>query len=199
MPQLYFMRHGETDWNAAARLQGQKDIPLNARGRAQGARCGEIMRDLLARSGRKADEFRFIASPLGRARHTMELMRQGLGLAPEGYALDPRLAELSFGEWEGLTYADLRKLPGGGRTIAARERDKWNFVPPGGESYADLLVRVKDWQQSVTGDAIVVAHGGVARTLFVHFGLLAPAVAPVHDVDQGVVYELAPGRMVKHG
>jgi probable phosphoglycerate mutase len=199
MPKFYFMRHGETDWNADARLQGQQDIPLNARGRAQGVRCGEIMRDLLARAGRKPDEFAFIASPLGRARDTMELMRRGIGLPPEGYALEPRLAELSFGEWEGFTYADLRKLPGGGRVIAERERDKWNFVPPGGESYADLLVRVKAWQQSVTGDAIVVSHGGVLRTLFVLFGLLAPAVAPVHDIDQGVVYELAPGRMVKHG
>jgi probable phosphoglycerate mutase len=198
MSKLYFMRHGETDWNADARLQGQRDIPLNARGRAQGARCGEIMRDLLAREGRKPDEFAFIASPLGRARDTMELMRRGIGLPPEGYALEPRLAELSFGAWEGFTYVDLRKLPGGGKTIAARERDKWNFVPPGGESYADLLVRVKDWQQSVTGDAIVVSHGGVLRTLFVLFGLLAPAVAPVHDIDQGVVYELAPGQMVKH-
>jgi broad specificity phosphatase PhoE len=199
MPQLYFMRHGETEWNAEARLQGQQDIPLNARGRAQGARCGEIMRDLLARAGRGAAEFQFIASPLGRARATMELMRAGLGLGADGYATDPRLAELSFGEWEGFTYADLRKVPDGGRTIAARERDKWNFVPPGGESYAQLLVRVKAWQQSLSSDTIVVSHGGVARTLFVHFGLLAPAVAPVHDVDQGVVYELAPGRLERHG
>lgn len=198
MPQLYFMRHGETDWNADARLQGQQDIPLNARGRAQGVRCGAILRDLLARGGRRADEFAFISSPLGRARETMELMRTGLGLTPDGYATDPRLAELSFGEWEGFTYADLRRRPGGGRTIAARERDKWNFVPPGGESYAQLFVRVKEWQLSLTGDAIVVSHGGVLRTLFVHFGLLAPAVAPVHDVDQGVVYDLAPGRMEKY-
>jgi broad specificity phosphatase PhoE len=198
MPQLYFMRHGETDWNAEARLQGQQDIPLNARGRQQAANCGKILGNLLAHRGLRADEFVFLASPLSRARDTMELVRGVIGLVPSCYQIDPRLAELSFGDWEGFTYNDLRQRPGGGRALAARERDKWNFVPPGGESYAQLLVRIKDWLASVTSDAIVVSHGGVARTLFVHFGVLAPVVAPVRDVDQGVVYELGPGRMVRH-
>jgi probable phosphoglycerate mutase len=198
MPKLYFIRHGETGWNAEARLQGQQDIPLNARGRAQAVRCGEIMRDLLARDGRHPDEFMYISSPSSRARDTMAATRAGLGLPADGYRTDARLIELSFGGWEGCTYADLRKKPGGGRALAERERDKWNFVPPGGESYAMLLVRVAAWHASVTEDAVVVSHGGVARTLFVHLGLLAPAVAPVHDVDQGVVYDLGPALLAKY-
>jgi probable phosphoglycerate mutase len=198
MPKLYFIRHGETDWNAEARLQGQQDIPLNARGRVQAARCGEIMREQLAREARQADEFVFISSPLGRARDTMEATRTALGLSAAGYRTDARLIELSFGDWEGCTYADLRKKPGGGRALAERERDKWNFVPPGGESYAQLLVRIAAWYASVTEDVIVVSHGGVARTLFVHLGLLAPAVAPIHDVDQGVVYDLGPALLAKY-
>ena len=198
MPQLYFIRHGETDWNKAARLQGQQDIPLNALGRRQATHCGKTLRELLEKTGRVADEFDFIASPLVRARETMELVRAGLGVAPGSYRTDPRLAELSFGRWEGFTYADLRKHEGGPRALAARERDKWNFLPPGGESYVQLLVRIQEWHATLTQDAVVVSHGGVARTLFVHFGLLAPAVAPVHDVDQGVVYDLAPGRLTKY-
>jgi len=125
-------------------------------------------------------------------------MRTGLGLPLAGYRTDDRLLELSFGKWEGLTYADLRQIPGGGRALAERERDKWNFVPPGGESYARLLVRIETWVNSLAEDAIVVSHGGVARTLFVHFGLLAPAVAPIHDVDQGVVYELGTGKLARY-
>jgi broad specificity phosphatase PhoE len=198
MPKLYFIRHGETDWNAEARLQGQQDIPLNARGRTQAVRCGEIMRDLLARDGRRADEFVYLSSPSSRARDTMAAVRAGLGLPANGYRTDARLIELSFGDWEGCTYTDLRRKPGGGRALAERERDKWNFVPPGGESYAQLLVRIAAWHATVTADVIVVSHGGVARTLFVHLGLLAPAVAPVHDVDQGVVYDLGSGLLARY-
>lgn len=197
-PTLYFIRHGETDWNAVSRLQGQHDIPLNALGRRQAVHCGEVMRDLLARDHRGADEFEFIASPLSRARETMELVRAGLGLDPGAFRTDARLAELSFGRWEGFTYADLRQQEQGPRKLAERERDKWNFVPPGGESYAQLLVRIQGWHATLDRDAIVVSHGGVARTLFVHFGLLRPAVAPVHDVDQGVVYDLAPGKLARY-
>jgi probable phosphoglycerate mutase len=197
-PTLFFMRHGETDWNSEGRLQGQRDIPLNGRGRDQAVHCGVVMRDLLAREGRRPEEFDFIASPLSRARETMERLRSGLGLDPAAYRLDGRLAELSFGAWEGFTYAELRQRPSGPRQLAERERDKWNFLPPAGESYAQLLVRVRDWYAGLARDSIVVSHGGVARTLFVLIGVLRPDVAPVHDVDQGAVYLLAPGRLSKY-
>src|SRR5262249_25444742 len=104
-PVLYFVRHGETDWNRERRLQGQHDVPLNALGRDQATRCGVVLRELLARTGRAAEEFDFVASPLGRARETMERVRRELGVPPEVYRTDPRLAELSFGSWEGLTFA----------------------------------------------------------------------------------------------
>ena len=74
-PILYFVRHGETDWNRERRLQGQHDIPLNALGRVQASRCGELLRDLFARDGRPAANYDYVSSPLGRARETMELMR----------------------------------------------------------------------------------------------------------------------------
>lgn len=197
-PTLYFIRHGETDWNAVGRLQGQCDIPLNERGRAQAVHCAKVLHGLFAREQRSPDEFDFMASPLSRARETMQLVRTGLGLDPAAYRLDPRLAELSFGAWEGLTYAELRQRPSGSRQIAERERDKWNFLPPEGESYAELFARTRSWYESLERDAVTVAHGGVARTLFVLFGLLQPDVAPSHDVDQGAVYVLAPGHLAKY-
>ena len=139
-PILYFARHGETDWNRERRLQGQHDIPLNALGRVQASRCGELLRELLERDGRPAGEYDYVSSPLGRARETMELMRAAMGLDPEAYRTDARLMEMSFGRWEGFTFAELQTREAA--ALAERERDKWGFVLPGGESYAQLEVRV---------------------------------------------------------
>jgi broad specificity phosphatase PhoE len=194
---LYFVRHGETDWNAERRLQGRRDIPLNALGRKQAARCGELLRNLLAVSGATPQQFAFTASPLSRARETMEILRTELGVPPQDYTTDARLAELSFGKWEGLTYKEVRALDRS--VLATRERDKWNFQPPGGESYAQLLVRVREWHDGIAGNAIIAAHGGVARVLLVLYGVKLPAEAPLGDVAQGVVYEFAQGSVNRYG
>jgi broad specificity phosphatase PhoE len=194
---LYFIRHGETDWNAEGRLQGQHDTPLNKVGIGQAVRCGDILRALLERDGRDPRAFDYVASPLDRARKTMERVRRGLALDPAGYRTDARLVELSFGHWEGFTFAELKARVADTRALAAREHDKWSFVPPGGESYADLLVRVSAWHASVTRDTIVVSHGGVARTLIVHFEVEPPAGAPIHSIEQGVVYQFAPGQLTR--
>jgi broad specificity phosphatase PhoE len=196
-PLFYFVRHGETDWNAERRLQGQLDIPLNERGRRQSGQCGAILGALLSAGGRTPADFAFISSPLRRARETMEIMRAGLALPRDGFATDPRLAELSFGRWEGLTYKEVRARDPA--ALPARERDKWNFAPPDGESYAQLLVRVRAWRAGITSDVIVTAHGGVARVLMVLFGAREREEATQGDVVQGVVYQYAPGTMTRHG
>src|SRR5260370_33440161 len=153
---LYFVRHGETDWNAERRLQGQRDVPLNALGRKQAARCGELLRDLLAAGGATPQQFAFTSSPLSRARETMEILRTGLGVAPEDYITDARLAELSFGRWEGLTYKEVRALDRS--VLATRERDKWNFQPPGGGGYGQLLVRGGRWAHGVSRGGARAGH-----------------------------------------
>jgi broad specificity phosphatase PhoE len=195
-PLFYLVRHGETDWNAERRLQGQLDIPLNDVGRRQSGQCGGILRGLMATRRMVPADFAFISSPLSRARETMEILRGVLGLPREDYVIEPRVAELSFGRWEGLTYVEVRALDCS--ALAVRERDKWNFVTPEGESYAKLLVRVREWHASVEGDIIVAAHGGVARVLMVLFGVRTPEDAPHGDVEQGVVYEFGPGVMKQH-
>ena len=196
-PLFYFVRHGETDWNAERRLQGQLDIPLNDVGRRQSARCSSALGRLLAGRGKAPADFAFISSPLSRARETMEILRGGLGLPREGYAVEPRLAELSFGRWEGLTYPEVRALDRW--ALEVRERDKWNFTTPEGESYAELLLRVREWHAGMSCDIIVSAHGGVARALTVLFGVRTPEDALNGDVEQGVVYEFGSGVMNRHG
>jgi broad specificity phosphatase PhoE len=195
-PLFFFIRHGETDWNAERRLQGGRDIPLNDRGRRQAAQCGRTLCDLIADRGKAPADFSFISSPLSRASETMEIVRGVLGLPAEGYAVEPRLSELSFGRWEGMTYREIRAVEEA--ALVMRERDKWNFKPPGGESYADLMERVRPWLAAVTGNVIVTAHGGVARVLTVMFGIRTPAEAPRGDVEQGVVYEFASKEIRRH-
>jgi probable phosphoglycerate mutase len=197
-PLFYFMRHGETDWNAEGRLQGQRDTPLNAVGCGQATACGEILRSLLARDGGDPQSFDYVASTLVRARKTMELVRAEVGLDAVGYRTDARLAELAFGSWEGLTFAEIKQNPAHMQELATREHDRWGFRTPGGESYADLLVRVAEWHATVARDTIVVAHGGVARALIVQFGVEPPAAATVHPIEQGVVYQFVPGMVTRY-
>lgn len=105
----------------------------------------------------------FVASPLARTRETMEILRRTAGLAPDGVRFDPRFAELGFGSWEGRTWKELRKQEA--LLYAERERDRWGFVPPGGESYAVLAERVGAAIADLTRDTLLVSHGGVARAL----------------------------------
>ena len=135
-PVLYYVRHGLTEWNVQQRLQGRHDVPLNPEGREQAMRSGVILQELFDRDGRAPDDFVYVSSPLMRARETMELVRTTLGLPKSPYAVEPRLAEIAFGEWEGLTYDDVIKRDGD--VVAKREGDKWGFRPPGGESYAEV-------------------------------------------------------------
>ncbi|HHK75024.1 MAG TPA: histidine phosphatase family protein [Rhizobiales bacterium] len=159
MPILYVIRHGQTGWNAQRRMQGQRNIPLNNVGRAQARAYARILSTMLT----GLDHLDYVASPLGRARETMALIRTELGLKGEGYRLDPRLKEVKFGDWEGRTRDNLRKEAP--ELLAARDADGWNFCPPNGESYAHMSKRVASWLHSTREDTVMVAHGGVIRIL----------------------------------
>jgi broad specificity phosphatase PhoE len=196
-PVIYYVRHGLTDWNVQQRLQGRHDVPLNSEGRTQAVACGEILRDLLVRDGKAPVELGYVSSPLVRARATMEIVRATLGLEPTGFPVDARLAEIAFGEWEGLTYADV--LQRDKDVVARRESDKWGFLPPGGESYAQLTVRMRAWYETVDRDTVVAAHGGTARALIAHLAIAPPEDAVHYSIDQGVVYAFADGEMTRYG
>jgi probable phosphoglycerate mutase len=193
---IYYIRHGETDWNVQGRLQGGHDIPLNARGIAQAMHCGDVLRGLFSREGIDPQTLDFLSSPLGRARKTMELVREGLGLLADGYRIEPQLSEISFGDWEGYTIAELHNRDP--RRIAQREHDKWAFVPPNGESYAAVSARMRDWYEALTRDAVVAAHGGTARGLIAYLGIARPAAAPLVDIAQGVVYVFRGKEMTRY-
>jgi broad specificity phosphatase PhoE len=195
-PTVYYIRHGETAWNAAGRFQGAQDIPLNDLGLTQAAHAGRILDQLFARDGRAASSLAFVASPLGRARHTMELVRRALTLPPGEYALDDRLREIGYGHWEGSTLAQMQASDP--ELFATREIDKWGVPPPDGESYAAVTIRMRDWYQSVQGDTVAVAHGGTARALMVALGIETPSSAIDLAIEQGAVYVFRDGGLTKY-
>ena len=191
-PRILFVRHGETDWNVEGRLQGQTDIPLNALGRFQAEDVGRRLAKLI---DTPADS-KWLVSPLGRTRETAEIARRALGLDPTSYETDDRLKEITFGSWEGFTWAELRqKDPLIGIT---REKQKWDYVPPKGESYAMLTERLKPWLDTIVEERVVVSHGGVARALMALIADVPPQDAPRHEIHQGRVLEFAEGRFRWH-
>jgi probable phosphoglycerate mutase len=197
LPTIYYLRHGETEWNALGRLQGVRDIPLNAHGCGQAVQAAGILAGLFARDGCDKAKLAYVSSPLGRARETMELVRGKLDLPPAGYALDARLREIGYGVWEGLTLAQSEAADP--EIYARRLADKWTVAPAGGETYAEVQVRVRDWYNSLTADTVTVAHGGTARALMVTLGLETPASAADLYIEQGAVYLFRDGRLKKHG
>ncbi|WP_186392084.1 MULTISPECIES: histidine phosphatase family protein [unclassified Pannonibacter] len=190
---LIFIRHGQTDWNAEGRMQGQKDIPLNDTGRSQARRNGKALASFLAHGGIDPAELRFIASPLGRTRETMDLMREAMGLPAGGYELEPRVKEITFGDWEGRTLEELAASDP--ELVAQRRSDKWGFVPPQGESYAMLSQRISGWLAEQTAPSVSVIHGGVIRVLRGLLEDLQPSEIPRLDVPQDVVYLWKDGKL----
>jgi broad specificity phosphatase PhoE len=196
VPTIYYIRHGQTEWNALGRLQGVQDIPLNELGRTQSVHAGHILADLFGRDGEDASSIGFVASPLGRARQTMELVRGVLGLLLAGYAIDDRLREIGYGEWEGSTLAEMQaKDPD---LFARRQIEKWTVAPPAGETYVSVQARMADWYRGLTGDTVVAAHGGTLRALMVTLGLETPESAADLPIEQGVVYVFRDGGLAKY-
>lgn len=188
---VYFVRHGETDWNAEGRLQGQVDTDLNARGRSQADRNGRKLAELIS----DPSEFDFVASPLKRTRDTMERIRTQLNLPPKDYRTDPVLVEVHFGDWQGHTFEELETTEPG--CFARREVDKWNFLPPGvdAESYDDLAERIRPWFGSLRRETLCVTHGGILRSVFRLTEAMTPAECAALIIPQDRVLRLQDGRL----
>jgi probable phosphoglycerate mutase len=196
VPTIYYIRHGETEWNALGRLQGAQDIPLNELGREQSLHAGHILADLLSRDGLSVSSIHFVASPLDRARQTMDLVRWVLKLPLSGYAIDDRLRELGYGEWEGSTLAEAQVRDPD--LFARRQAEKWTVAPPRGETYVSLQARVADWYRGLRGDTVAAAHGGTLRALMVALGLETPESAADLPIEQGAVYVFRDGGLAKY-
>jgi 2,3-bisphosphoglycerate-dependent phosphoglycerate mutase len=154
MTRICLVRHGETDWNAGKRIQGQIDIPLSALGHAQARATGNALRD---------ENFAAVyASDLTRTRQTAEATTH---LAHIPLQLDAGFRERHYGFFQGLTYAECEA-----RHPAAyachKSRDP-RFAPYGGESLLDFAGRLAQ-----AFDTIVRRHADETVAIFTHGGVL---------------------------
>jgi broad specificity phosphatase PhoE len=185
---ILLVRHGETEWNLARRYQGWSDSPLTARGLAQAEAIGRLFSTLP-----EARSAELVASPIGRARRTAEIIRHCLGRR-EPLRFDDRLRELSFGSWDGLTRAEIAVLRPG--AFEDERRHEWYFATPDGETYEVFAGRVGAWLAEAKAEdrpLIVVTHGVVKRILRGLYAGLSPAVAMRLPVPQDRIFRLADG------
>ena len=181
---LYFSRHGETEANREKRYSGRRDTPLTEKGRGQARAVGEILKSEVGMRPQLA----FVSSPLRRARTTMEIIRETLGLPPGGYTTDKRIEEIDLGLWDQHTDTEARALDPA--LFDARGADKWHVHVPGGENYAEVAARATDWAQSLTADTFAVSHGALTRILRgLLLGLNWQAMSSL-DEPQGVVFRV---------
>jgi probable phosphoglycerate mutase len=162
---LFAMRHGETLWNAEGRFQGRSDHSLTVEGNRQASGNGRRLKAHFEQIGVFPPRIAAYASPLKRARETMALLATELGIPETGINIDARLAEASFGRWEGMTTLEVKARFPAERRL--RKADRWNFNAHGGDSYADLARLMEDFLADLDRDrpALVVSHAGNIRVM----------------------------------
>lgn len=148
---LAMLRHGDTAWSADGRIQGRSDPSLT-----------DEARERLRRFNlpKVCDGMRIVTSPLARCVETAALIG-----APQARR-EARLAEMSWGAWEGRRVADLRAELGA--QMSENEARGWDFRPAGGESPREVLARAKDWLAELKESTLAVTHRGVIRAVYAH-------------------------------
>lgn len=153
---FYLIRHGETDWNRTGRIQGMSDIPLNEAGREQARQLADTFP--AAHPGVKA----VFTSPLSRAKETAEILAGALGCPVQ---VLPAATELSFGDFEGLTWKQAIALDEAG--YQAVRRAGLSDTAPGGETVREMLLRILpallEAGKDCMGDAALITHGALIR------------------------------------
>lgn len=185
---LYLVRHGQTEFNLARRYQGALDSPLTALGVEQARRMGALLATLVD------PDTPMISSPLSRARRTAEIIAEAARLSPA--ALDPRLAEVSLGAWDGMTDEDIDFAFPGARNGTSRW--DWYFASPDGERYEAVAARLGEWLGEATASEqplVAVSHGVAGRVIRGLYAGLDRDESLKLDVPQDAVFRLAEGRI----
>ena len=176
-PDIWFLRHGQTEWNLDRRIQGRLDSPLTDLGAAQAGAQARLMAPVIAHV--LAAGGAVYVSPLGRAQRTAHL-----ALPEAERRTDARLAEIDSGHWQGLLKSGLPEGP--------TELDTYTAAP-GGEGWDGLEARVTNFLSGLSAPVIVVAHGMLGQVLRGQVLGLTRAEMSRLSKAQGCVYALSGG------
>jgi broad specificity phosphatase PhoE len=162
---LFFIRHGQTEWNAERRMQGQWESDLTELGRAQAQRTALAVAELGVDT--------IYASPLRRARDSAQALCDAAGLPA---VFDDRLKEWSAGDWSGCLYADIKTCwP---EEWASWREDMWRYRPPNAENFVDLKERggtfLSGLLEMTESRIAIVSHGFITRTMIAYLLDLSP-------------------------
>lgn len=175
---IYLLRHGETEWNRAGRLQGRTDIPLNETGRMQMDHAGEVLKQLGVRMNL------ILASPLSRAQESAGIVARKLGYSQDEIVAEEMLLERCFGAGEGLTGAERKeKYP--------------DDIFPDMEPVGEIRQRARGMIHKITDtygnreNILLVAHGAIFYAVMAalgdgHFAYIGKSII----LDQGNIYRI---------
>jgi glucosyl-3-phosphoglycerate phosphatase len=160
---MFIARHGETVFNASARMQGQHHVhtPLTKRGFTQADDMGRALATWLG----TRQALHLWSSSAGRAQQTMAVIADHIEADWSNVRLDDRLQEIDVGDWSGRSYGEIEAEIG---PFVDRERGLFTVRPPGGEWYDDVAARLKSWMADTAherGDRLVIMHGMSGRVL----------------------------------
>ena len=189
---IYLLRHGETEFNREARIQGWRHSDLTDVGVRQAERMGEKLRELIDRP----EDWVVISSPQGRAVRTAEIVRGRTGIAAPLETLDS-LKEVTLGSWEGSLYDDIEAaFPEA--FVGSTRYDRF-FRSPDGDTYDSLAARVAeglaDIERHPTPNRIVVSHGVAGRLLRGFYAGLPKDEALRLEAPQTAFFRLEDGRI----
>jgi glucosyl-3-phosphoglycerate phosphatase len=187
---LFIARHGETVYNAVARMQGQQALhtPLTRSGFAQADAMGRALAPWF--DGKPTPIL--WSSTAGRALQTLAIVAEHIGADWHQTKADDRLQEIDVGDWSERTYPEIAAEIG---PIVDAEHRLFAVKPPNGEWYDDMAVRLSSWIDDALaepGDAIVLMHGMSARVL--RGLLLGLPILPTFDAP--IADSIAQGSMV---
>ncbi|WP_120501366.1 histidine phosphatase family protein [Roseovarius sp. EL26] len=154
-PELWILRHGETEWNVLGRLQGLFDSPLTECGLAQAVRQREILKAALPEQGVQA-----FSSPAKRALQTAEIAMDGRNCHIK---TDPALQEIAIGGWSGMTVADIKSA--NPNLEHSDDPHVWKFQAPDGERQEQMQTRLEGFLHRLEGPSVIVTHGVTSRML----------------------------------
>ncbi|MDA4843797.1 histidine phosphatase family protein [Hoeflea poritis] len=195
LPDLYFIRHGQTDWNRLGRFQGASDIPLNETGYEQARIVAMKLNGYLAENKITPDTLSILSSPLLRARQTTTELCRHLKLDVQRARYLSELSEVSYGAWEGMTTLEVKERFPAERK--SRKSDRWNFRPQGGDSHASRIPELKAFLSEMKSPTIMITHTGVIRVCLYLLGSLDRETALSEPISQDKLYVFSKGSLAR--